>query len=525
MIGVSRGRGKAMDDMSATPGVYVVEKDGFPSSVAEMATAVPAFIGYTEKASSDEGSLHLEPRRIASMAQFEEYFGGGPDLTAAFTLTEAADPEADAVVTQEVDGREKRYVLTRTGQPFYLHSCMRSFFDNGGGPCYVVSAGVFVKPDGSQDEITAERMTAAIDSLAREQEPTLMVVPDAVLLGVDDCVAVQRAAMEQASTLRSRFTVLDVRDGWKPRSLDEEDVVTHFRKKLGVEHLGFAAAYYPWIETTVVQSSELGYECFDTEGMDAIKTILETELVTGDEIPRGSRAEVGAEIDRIGTGLEEPDRARLNKTLIALSPIFNDLMTRVRSELNRLPPGATMAGVYASVDNSRGVWKAPANVGLNGVVRPCVDIAHHEQEDLTVTPDGKSVNAIRAFAGEGTLVWGARTLDGNSVEWRYVPVRRTMIMLEQSITLATKAYVFEPNDAGTWDTIKSMIRTFLADVWKRGGLAGASPDEAFSVHVGLQETMTPEDIREGILRVTVLAAPVRPAEFIELTIEQQMQRS
>jgi hypothetical protein len=171
------------------------------------------------------------------------------------------------------------------------------------------------------------------------------------------------------------------------------------------------------------------------------------------------------------------------------------------------------------------VWKAPANVSLNSVTSPTVNITHGDQEDLNVTPQGKSINAIRPFVGEGTLVWGARTLDGNSLDWRYINVRRTMIMLEESIRLASKAYVFEPNDANTWVTIKSMIRNFLTGIWKKGGLAGAVPDDAFAVFCGLGETMTPEDILEGILRVTVLVAISRPAEFIEITFQQQMQKS
>ncbi|MCB1937298.1 MAG: phage tail sheath family protein, partial [Nitrosomonas sp.] len=123
------------------------------------------------------------------------------------------------------------------------------------------------------------------------------------------------------------------------------------------------------------------------------------------------------------------------------------------------------------------------------------------------------------------LVWGARTLDGNSLDWRYINVRRTMIMLEESIKLAAKAYVFEPNVSNTWVTIKSMISNFLTSIWKRGGLAGATPDDAFGVFVGLGETMTPQDILDGVLRVTVLVALSRPAEFIEITFQQQMQKS
>ncbi len=214
-----------------------------------------------------------------------------------------------------------------------------------------------------------------------------------------------------------------------------------------------------------------------------------------------------------------------NDGLLATSGNFQDLMKQMRAEVNRLPPSATMAGVYSRVDNSRGVWKAPANVALSGVVKPAVNITHDEQEDLNVTVTGKSVNAIRSFVGEGTLVWGARTLDGNSLDWRYIQVRRTMIMLEQSLKLASKAYVFEANDANTWVTMKSIFRNFLTGIWKRGGLAGASAEAAFSVHVGLGETMTSVDILEGIMRVTVLVAPTRPAEFIEITFQQKMQDS
>jgi phage tail sheath protein FI len=197
----------------------------------------------------------------------------------------------------------------------------------------------------------------------------------------------------------------------------------------------------------------------------------------------------------------------------------------IAAKLNRLPPSAAIAGLFTSVDNARGVWKAPANVSLNAVVAPSVSISHEEQEDLNVTTGGKSINAIRAFIGAGVMVWGARTLDGNSLDWRYVNVRRTMIMIEESLRLAMAAYVFEPNTANTWVTVKGMASNFLTNIWKRGGLAGASADDAFSVQVGLGSTMTADDILEGRMNVTILLALSRPAEFIELTFQQQMQKS
>lgn len=115
------------------------------------------------------------------------------------------------------------------------------------------------------------------------------------------------------------------------------------------------------------------------------------------------------------------------------------------------------------------MWKAPANVSVANAVIPSTNITNEEQEDLNVPMNGKAVNAIRFFTGDGIKVWGARTLDGNSLDWRYINVRRTMIFLEESVKNAARAYVFEPNDANTWINIKSMIENFLRGVWKRGG--------------------------------------------------------
>jgi len=116
-------------------------------------------------------------------------------------------------------------------------------------------------------------------------------------------------------------------------------------------------------------------------------------------------------------------------------------------------------------------------------------------------------------------------LDGNSQDWRYINVRRTLIMIEQSIKLAARAYVFEPNDSNTWVTVKSMIDNFLINLWKQGALAGAAPEVAFDVQIGLGSTMTPTDILDGKMLITVKVALVRPAEFIVITFQQQMQQS
>ena len=516
-----------------TPGVYIVEKSAFPNSVVEVATAVPAFIGYTERASNKGKSLRNVPWRISSMSEYYDYFGFGPT-----PLFDIAEKPAGSFEDPAFTLQGKEYLLNRSGGNYLLYFSMLSFFQNGGGNCYVVSVG------GYNDEVDADKLAKGIPLLLKEQEPTMVVIPETVLLTEANSITVQQAALAHCGgKMKNRFAILDIWDGYRDRQDPAGDCIEKFRSALGINYLDYAAAYYPWIRTTIVKAKDVGYE--NVANQDLLQALIKRELGLPDAPPESDDADTPAEklrkskiaaqleaVDDIAadwSGLADDEVASrkglLEKTLRALSPLYGELLSEMLHQLNLLPPAAAMAGVYTMVDNSRGVWKAPANVSLNAVVAPSVSITHDEQEDLNVTTQGKSINAIRTFIGEGVLVWGARTLDGNSLDWRYINVRRTMIMLEESIKLATKAYVFEPNVSSTWVTIRSMIRNFLTGIWKRGGLAGATPDDAFSVHVGLGETMTPEDILEGILRVTVLVAVSRPAEFIEITFQQQMQKS
>jgi phage tail sheath protein FI len=522
-----------------TPGVYIVEKNAFPNSVVEVATAVPAFIGYTQKADNRGKTLRNKPWRITSMSEFHNYYGLAPDPQ--FKISKKPnDPAVEADFAQ--DGTE--YVLEQTGGDYLLYRSMLLFFQNGGGPCYIVSVGSY------SDSIEGDKFKNGIATLIKEQEPTMVVIPDAVRLKVDDCINVQQAMLTHCGgKMKNRVAILDVWDGNKERQDPAGDPIETFRGKLGINNLDFAAAYYPWLNTSIVQDNELNFE--NIANKDMLQGLLRSEAGTATEAaskkaqqqqeaidsmtswddaakvvkPKGEKGADAAATPAVSSDDVVAQKSLLGKSLLAMSPLYGTILGAIKQQLNLLPPAAAMAGIYTMVDNSRGVWKAPANVSLNAVISPAVNISHDDQEDLNVTTQGKSINAIRTFIGEGTLVWGARTLDGNSLDWRYVSVRRTMIMLEESIRLATKAYVFEPNVANTWVTIKSMIRNFLTGIWKRGGVAGAVPDDAFSVHVGLGETMTSEDILEGILRVTVLVAISRPAEFIEITFQQQMQKS
>jgi len=473
-----------------TPGVYVIEKSAFPNSVVEVATAVPAFVGYTEFALNGSKPLLNKPWRITSFAEFVLYFGSAPKP--GFTF-KPSDKEG--------------YTISRNDAYSFFYN-MSFFFVNGGGPCYIVSVGSY------KDGLSQTALVNGIVQLEKEQEPTMIVIPEAVaLVYADDCSVVQQKMLQHCGIMQNRIAILDVFEGYKSRDNKNSDVVASFRDKIGTENLMYGASYYPWLNTAISNENDIRFDNI-SGGLEDFKKMLIIDA------PR-----LKSDIEKIEEDLESKDISEIHKVLNSHSKLYNSVIKQMQEQLNLLPPSAAMAGLYTMVDSTREVWKAPANISLNAVVSPAVNISSAEQEDLNVPLDGKAINAIRNFIGEGVLVWGARTLDGNSFDWRYINVRRTMIMLQESIKLVCKAYVFEPNTANTWVVIRSTISNFLTGIWKRGGLAGSKPEDAFSVHIGLGDTMTPEDILEGIIRITVLVAVSRPAEFIEITFQQQMQKS
>lgn len=206
--------------------------------------------------------------------------------------------------------------------------------------------------------------------------------------------------------------------------------------------------------------------------------------------------------------------------------LYNAIKQRLSQETVTLPPSPAVAGVYATVDRERGVWKAPANVSLSAVVGPAQKINADQQARLNIDPDsGKSINAIRSFTGKGTLIWGARTLAGNDNEWRYISVRRLFSMVEESAKKASFFAVFEPNDASTWLKVRGMIESYLYTLWQQGALAGPSPKAAYYVRVGLGTTMTTDDVNNGKMKIEIGLAAVRPAEFIVLSFSHKLQEA
>lgn len=507
-----------------TPGVYIKEKNAFGTSVVEAETAIPAFIGITEKAANGDESLLGKPWKITSMTEFTSYFGGAP--IAGYKLSVSGD----------------KLTVTEPDVPFTLYYQMVMFFANGGSTCYIVSVGDYT----STAPISSDQVKGALTALEKEQEVTMIVVPEAVY-SPDYANILSDVLQHCGNTMKNRIAIFDVQSKAKDNETIDEQIES-FRNAVGSNYMSFGAAYYPWLNTSVLSENDVNpssVALWDYSGevpdlssfFDPTSKIPAFFTVAFAEIKNGKKKTVVEEADEDGKSkAKEKDIAmsaeelaacknNLHNILLQNWPAYKSAIKQIKDKLNLLPPSASMAGIYTSVDNNRGVWKAPANVTVSYVTSPAEVINDKLQEDLNVPMNGKAVNAIRPFPGEGIKVWGARTLDGNSQDWRYVNVRRTMLFLETSVKNAARAYVFEPNDAGTWVNMKCMIENFLRSVWKRGGLAGSTPEEAFEVHVGLGDTMTGDDILEGILRVTVLVAISRPAEFIEITFQQQMQKS
>ncbi|KXH79152.1 phage tail sheath C-terminal domain-containing protein [Chryseobacterium kwangjuense] len=631
-----------------TPGVHINEIDAFPPSVAQIATAIPAFIGYTEKGP-------LVPVRITSFMEFEQIFGKAPS------------PD-----TVTIDIGNDVYKVTES--KFKLYNSLSLFYANGGGTCYIVSLG---KYSDNPAFSAAKDFTDGLDLLRSFDEPTLLLSPDAVNLSDNNLAAVQQQMLLQCSDLMDRFSILDIITLSAPNKTDLIASVESFRDKLGNMNLKYGAAYYPHLNinssykfrfnkidaqvnfagiyasdpvvapmiTKFKSQYDLVYKATAPTGFifewnkaafqtnkdkvviandfsntnayftklvnllsklgktstitDAdlktyVENVISTSLkpylqslidlkavyntlkdpattnvfVAGKQISQtivaadfeaiwgaltvsASNLFTGtlettpaltADLSKIQFALDKLRTLILNamnsamtsienyieqeeNTLTSNMPLYAEIVAKLSVSMNTVPPSGAMAGIYAQTDRTRGVWKSPANISINGIIGLTDDINDTEQEDMNIHPTGKSVNALRKFTGSGFLVWGGRTLAGNSNDWRFINVRRLANMIEESAKKACMQFVFEPNAAQTWVNVKGMIENYLTTVWNDGGLVGAKAEHAFFVQVGLGQTMSAQDILEGRMIVKIGYAPSRPAEFIILEFKQMQQRS
>jgi len=200
---------------------------------------------------------------------------------------------------------------------------------------------------------------------------------------------------------------------------------------------------------------------------------------------------------------------------VALYAPWIRILDPLSRRLKSVPPGGSVAGVIARTDAQRGVWKAPAGVGVNGA-RSLVHLVTDAEQEVM---NREGMNSLRTFPGRGVQVWGARTLSPGN-EWRYVNVRRLVLFLEQSIERGLSWVVFEPNAEPLWAKVQQAIENFLHRQWRAGAFPGATSKEAFFVRCD-RTTMTQRDLDNGRLIAVIGIAALKPAEFIVFRVTRK----
>ncbi|MBR2261318.1 MAG: phage tail sheath family protein [Paludibacteraceae bacterium] len=473
-----------------TPGVFVEEVSKFPPSVAGVATAIPAFIGFTEKVPD---GMTGKTVKVSSLVDYVDKFGEGPLLT---------------IENGEIKGNE-----------FCLYDSIRLFYDNGGGTCYICSVGLY---DTDITTINADKYKGSSNqvftAMEKIDEITLVLFPDAaMILKADQLGALQQAALKHCGEMKDRFAILDVKD-----SGDLDTSITNFREKVGSQYLSYGAAYYPYVKTTYTK--DITFDEILSVIIDDTTGEIKDEYTKN--LTEKEKLDLNYNLKNYEIETQKVEKNLLAKALMNQIPGYSDIMAKYQAQASIIPASGAIAGIYCATDSNKGVWQSPANISIASVSDIKDRLSDSEQENLNIdVVAGKSVNAIRYFNGKGIIVWGARTLDGNSNEWRYVSVRRLFNYIEESVQKSTNWAVFQPNDANTWVKVQCQIENFLSNLWRDGALAGSTPEKAFFVKVGQDVTMTANDVLEGKLIVEIGIAAVRPAEFIILKFSHKLQEA
>lgn len=512
-----------------SPGVYMEEVDRGTKPIEAVGTAVAAFIGYTERAETTKNgekiSLVGKAQLVTNWSQYQQYFGGF--IKGAYT--------PDAVY---------------------------GYFANGGGICYIVSIKTLgtsadpslTTPALAEVESNDTKPTKALKFTAKEGGPVgnnIAVETKAAPPGDDG-----KASGEFSVFVKVDGKVVEKFDDVDTKSKSDKNVATIVNEQselINVEVVGKAnivpadgnfqlaggAVKTKAISLTDYQGSvseRVGLG--GLEPIDDVTMIVAPDLMTayqaGELDMKGVQAVQQALIDYCelirycfaildappGLMPQEVKEWRMqvnyDSTRAALYYPWIEIgdMTGGNGRTRLVPPSGHMAGVYARVDNTRGVHKAPANEIVRTVLGLEVNVTKGEHDLLN--PIG--VNVIRSFPGRGIRIWGARTLSSDA-SWRYIPVRRLFNMIEESIERGTQWVVFEPNDPFLWGRVKRDVSAFLKVIWRTGALFGATPDQAFYVKCDA-ETNPPELRDLGQMVVEIGIAPVKPAEFVIFRIGQ-----
>jgi hypothetical protein len=236
--------------------------------------------------------------------------------------------------------------------------------------------------------------------------------------------------------------------------------------------------------------------------------------------PQGFELDQAAKVNQLGLPTSTYSALYYPWVRVA-NPLYNVDTNPNAAKTVTIAPSAFAAGMWAKIDSRRGVWKAPAGVEAQLIGAADLEYTVEDLEQGQLNPLG--VNCYRKLPSYGAVIWGSRTLATKAnPEWRYVPVRRTAIFIEESIYQGIQWAVFEPNDHPLWGALRGNIGSFMNGLFRAGAFQGKTANDAYFVRCGLGDTMTQGDIDRGQVIVIVGFAPLKPAEFVIVRIQQKV---
>lgn len=383
-----------------TPGVYVEEVSTLPASIAPVATAVPAFIGYTEKAVKRGKDLTNMPTRVTSLVEFKEWFGGPAPVDSI---------EVDLDSENRVDSAELTPV-------YHLYNSVQLYYDNGGGNCYIVSIGNYEDDiDGTINSVSGKaRFTNGLDALRKYDEPTLLLFPDAIQLSGTSLYDVQVQSLKQCAELQDRFTVMDLKELYDDGGeliRDWQTGIDEFRNNVGINNLKYGAAYTPHLEANLDKSIKWRYITLTQEGSPVsslanltasqeirdLVTELEDSMADYDNVTNlittlsGSSSSLGERWAALVTAYNDAGTGTEVAAYTALADFIVDIAEAIEG-LNEYGGSATPTGASGfPLDVNNAIFKG-------GVIGGKLQ---EQLEDL----------AEQALAETATLTWTTATLD------------------------------------------------------------------------------------------------------------------
>jgi phage tail sheath protein FI len=509
-----------------TPGVYVEEVPSSSATLSAGATAVAAFVGFTAKAPSDDPSDPdgLKPRLVTNWSQFESLYGGfipGAMLAhSVYGFFNNGGSMAYIVRIPHTAPSEEPGQLALTSGDRALGPAVE-FTTIGAQPDVVVSVAPEAPDDDADDDAppTFEIVIEGGDGDPEHYEGvTLGGLSDAVngtstKVKVETKIDVDQLAADLQTIPTGSFPIAPAAP--TPVPVPGRAFSGSESARTGINGLTIAD------DVTMVMVPDLITAARQEDGsvdLGMWKSV-QLALINHCEGQANRMAILDAPPGMTPQQIKEwrSDTAMYDSQFAALYypwiEVANPAATNGDTEI-MVPPSGHLAGIWSRTDDTRGVWKAPANEVVRGALSVETDITKAEQGLLN--PIG--INCIRPFGTQGIRVWGARTLSSNT-DWTYINVRRLFNMIETTIMNGTQYAVFEPNDKKLWEGLKRTVGSFLRGLWRDGALFGATADQAFYVKCD-EETNPPDSIDQGKVVVEVGIAPVKPAEFVIFRIAQ-----